>query len=798
MWKINLGGCGWAGTFCSRHPLFVAALAAVSCVLAADWNWLAGPALALGLGLAGTGLKGWRTGVAWWVCGILAAGVFTWRIETRNADERLLLSSSSGEMRGRVLKDGKGGGGFWVAPVVLLNGPQPGAKVWWEGRGETPVAGSQVTARGNFGPLPVMRNPGEFDQAAWLRGQGVAAMFHAGWVAGEVVTGEWPARGARWRQGFRRAVTTGLPEDSQEAIVIRAVVIGEQPPDAEELVAAFRNSGTLHAFSVSGLHVAMVGSIGWLLLRLAGVPRRWAVLALMPLIFGYSWLTGNSPPAERSAWMAAVFLGAFVSRRRPDLLNALGAVLLVAMLWDGRLLFQPGVQLSYGVVAAIAIGTAWAARLFAWMAKPELYLPLALLTWWQTAWLRLRRNCAQSLGVSLAAGVGSTPLTAFHFGLVTPISVLAGLVLIPLVFVLLSTALLAVALDLMVPAVSRGVNRANGYVANACVLTAEGFAAVPGGHFQLRQETRPFLRIYDLEHGAGAACFSDGGSGAVLLDCADRSSFKRQLAPSLRRLGIRPDAVVLSHPDGGHLGGGEAVWRTFPIRQVLLPVERSRSPAFRAWANDAPRAGIKTLQAADFRELPMPDGARLEILLAPNPHAQNAAADERVAIFRLHWRGWKLLLTSDAGITAESELLDSNRDLTADVIVAGRHCGDLSLSDRFLDAVNPQAIVAGHSEFPVVEQLPPESVAYWRSRGIAVIHQGETGAVTVQVDETGNLRLEGFVDRSLRILKPRPAASGSAGGTSVSPRPPIAVGNPSLDKKTNPPPTPAARILRTP
>ncbi|MEY3898532.1 MAG: hypothetical protein RLZZ214_4054, partial [Verrucomicrobiota bacterium] len=626
---------------------------------------------------------------------------------------------------------------------------------WWEGRGETPVAGSRVRARGNFGPLPEMRNPGEFDQAAWLRNQGVAAVFEAGWVENKVATGRWPALGARLRQGFRAAVTAGLPEDSQEAIVIRAVVIGEQPPDADELVAAFRNSGTLHAFSVSGLHVAMVGSIGWLLLRLGGMPRRWAVVVLLPLIFGYSWLTGHSPPAERSAWMAAVFLGAFVFRRRPDLLNALGAVLLVAMLWDGRLLFQPGVQLSYGVVAAIAIGTGWAERLFSWMGKPELYLPLAVMTRWQKGWLGFRRNVAQSLSVSLAAGVGSTPLTAFHFGLVTPISVFAGLFLIPLVFVLLSAALFAVALGFLFSPAARLVNQANGYVAKASVLTAEGFAAVPGGHFQLRQETQPFLLVYDLERGAGAACFSDGGSGAVLLDCAGPYSFKRLLAPSLRRQGIAPDSVILSHPDGNHLGGGAAVWRTFPIRQALLPVERSRSMAFRSWVSEAPLAGVKTRQAADLHELPMPDGARLEIILAPDPHSQNAVADDRVAVFRLHWRGWKLLFTSDAGISTETELLDAKKDVAADVIIAGRHRDDISLTDRFLDAVNPQVIVASHADFPIAEKLKPETVAYWRSRGIQVMHQGETGAVTVRVDASGNLRLEGFVDQSVIVLKPR-------------------------------------------
>lgn len=755
MWRTHHGWRGKLAAFCNRHPLFVVAMVTVGCVLAADWKLAAGLGMAVCFGLAAVYLKNRRVALAWLLCGGIAAGVFTWRNDARQAEERGLLASAGGKMWGRVLKDGKGGGEIWVAPVVLMNGPQTGAKVWWEGRGEVPVAGSWVRAQGNFRPLPEMRNPGEFDQATWLRNQGVAAVFDAAWVRGEVVTGEWAALGARTRRWFRNAVTVGLPEESREAVVIRAVVIGEQPPDADELVAAFRNSGTLHAFSVSGLHVAMVGSIGWLLLRFAGVPRRWAVLALLPLIFGYSWLTGNSPPAERSAWMAAVFLGAFVFRRRPDLLNALGAVLLVAMLWDGRLLFQPGVQLSYGVVAVIAVGAGWASRLFGWMEKPELYLPLAMMSRWQKGWLGIRRNFAQSLGVSLAAGLGSTPLTALHFGLVTPISVLAGIVLIPLVFVLLSAALLAVALNSVSTPAASLVNQVNAYVAKGCTLTAEGFAAVPGGHFQLRQDHRPFLLVYDLERGAGAACFSGGGSGAVLFDCADPYSFKRRLAPSLRRQGIRPDAVILSHPDGNHLGGAEPVWRTFPIRQVVLPVEQSRSPAFRTWRDEAPAAGIKLIQAADVQEIPMPDGAHLEILLAPDPRSQNAAADDRVAVSRLHWRGWKILFTSDAGMNTESELLDNRVDVSADVIIAGRHRTDLSLTDPFLDAVDPQVIVASHSDFPVAEKLDPKSVAYWQSRGIQVIHQGESGAVTVRVDESGNLRLEGFVYKSVITLKPR-------------------------------------------
>lgn len=746
---------GWLKGFSGRHPLFVTAIVAVACVAAAAWHpgwgFLAGAVLAW---IGGVSVA-WRWAWVWLFCGWLAVGVCAWRVGSRETVERELLKAPEGWVRARILEDARGSERFWVAPAQRIGTGSGGAKVWWEGRGEVPVAGAVVVARGNFGPLPEPRNPGEFNRAAWLRMQGVAAVFRTGWQEGKVETGRWAALGARIREGFRSRVTAGLAEDSREARVIRAVVIGEHPPDAETLIGAFRNSGTMHVFSVSGLHVAMVGAIGWLLLGWLGVPRRWAVPLLLPMIFGYAWITGSNAPAVRSAWMAAVFLGAFVFRRRPDLLNALGAVLLAAMLWDGRMLFQPGVQLSYGVVAVIAVGTAAASRLFAWIAAPELYLPTRMMSRWQTFWLGRRRWIARSLSVSLAAGVGSAPLTALHFGLVTPVSLIAALVLVPLVFVLLSAALLSVALSPLVPPLSRGVNRLNGCVATACVKAAEGFAAIPGGHFRVRRETRPTLLVYDLEHGEGAACFSSGADGAVLIDCGGRRGFKYLVAPSLRKLGIEPDSVVLSHPDGGHLGGGPAVWEALPIRQALMPVELARSPAFRSWVGEGPQAGIRLLPAASAGPLAFPDGATLEILHAPDALAVSARADERVAVFRLHWRGWKLLLASDAGMGTELKMLDSGKDVFADVIIAGRNRSDLSLCDRFLDAVNPSVIIASNAAFPLGETLDPNTVDYWKSRGIRVFDQARSGGVTLRVDDEGCLCIEGFLDPSPVRLKPR-------------------------------------------
>lgn len=739
-----------AVNFCVRHPMFAAAVVVVIGVWAMDAGlWMGGFA---GIACAAVGwfCDGWKRAVGWALCASVAMTVFHVRKEARMEAEGLLVGTG-GKFEAVLSADGRSADGGWEAPAKLRGGRWDGMGVWWESHGKAPVSGSVVKGAGNFGPLKERRNPGEFDEAAWMRRKGMIAVFR-GQVT-EVRTGWLAEFGAKVRRGFREAVTVGLDEDSRSAKVIRAIVIGEQPPDADELVAAFRNSGTLHIFSVSGMHVAMVGSAAWFLLRMLGVPRRWAVLALLPLVFGYSWITGNSPPAVRSAWMMSVFLMAFVFRREPDLLNSLGAVLLAAMLWDGNLLFQPGVQLSYGVVAAIAAGTAWATRMFAWTGKKEEYLPDDLITGWRGIWLKARKRFATFLGVSTAAWVGSTPLTIWHFGLLTPVALIATGVLGPLVFVLLCVALVSAAVHPMAPGATAFLNRWNGAVADGCVVSAEWLSGIPGSHFDTRSSGVPKLLVYDLDYGAGAACFSGGKEGAVLFDCGDKRTFRYRITKSLRTLGISPDSVVISHADGGHLGGGAEVWEAFPLRQVLLPVAKSRSSVYKEWQNEAPEAGIRVRTAGEIGRLPLPDGASLEMLHVPVPDAANMRADERVAVFRIHWRGWKILMMSDAGLGIEEQMAASGKDLSADVIVAGRNRHTSSLGDELLDAVKPKAIVVSHSEFPVEERFPEDQAAYLKSRGIEVLNQRDWGGVTIRIAENGDLLLEGFVNGGSLVLE---------------------------------------------
>jgi beta-lactamase superfamily II metal-dependent hydrolase len=130
----------------------------------------------------------------------------------------------------------------------------------------------------------------------------------------------------------------------------------------------------------------------------------------------------------------------------------------------------------------------------------------------------------------------------------------------------------------------------------------------------------------------------------------------------------------------------------------------------------------------------------------------NRLADERVMVVRLYWDGWRILFVSDAGWATERAMLEAGIDVGADVIVAGRHVHDASLGENFLRASGARAVIASHADFPVSEQVPGRWRRSTEAAGVAVFHQGESGAVVVSRDGD-TLVLRGWVDGREVVLR---------------------------------------------
>ena len=732
-----------------RHPLLWVAALAAAAVLVADGFEAAGLIGFIGLLVLLVSAR------KWWVLtlgGLLAlvAGCLHYSEVSRRADLGVRMGQQiEGPIEARLLEEPRGSARGWAA---LAETTVTGDRVWLLARGPSAAPGSVVVGRGIYEPIAAPRNPGQFDMRRWLTRRGAFGVFRAGGgLAVKQKPSAWLTTGDEVRRVFRDSITRGIDPLSQEAAVIRAVVLGEHPGD-DVLIEPFRRSGTLHVFAVSGLHVGMVGLIGWLVLRMAGVSRRGAVLPLVALMFGYAWLTGMKPPAMRAAWMAAVVLGAFWFRRRPDVINALGLAALLMLLLDGDLLFQAGVQLSFGVVLTIGLLHRSVGRAFSWMRWVEPYLPRSLYGPWQERWLGLRRRVADMLTVSSSAWLGSAPLTALHFGLITPISIVASVALFGVVFLLLGLALFSAVVSPL-PGVSEKINWANAWLAHATLKIAQTGAAVPGGNFAVPRG-RPadeFMIVYDV--GPDGAAIWRANDACLLIDGGSRRSFERVVFPSLRELALRPERFVVTHPDGGHAGGVTEALDAFPFKEGLMPVLRAKSSNFKDLLSASEGRNLRLLRGRKAGGYGLNENSNLKVLWEPDFWNWNNVADERVMPVLLEWRDWRILFMADAGWAIERAMIESDVDLRADVIVAGRHLHDASLGIPFLDATGAQVVIASHSDFPMEQRIPD----WWRksceSRGIQVFHQGESGAVTL-VQEEGALVLRGFVDgKEIRLGK---------------------------------------------
>ena len=746
----------WLG----RVPLLAPALAAAAGLVAvdADPRWWAAAAVA---GLLALVADGWRGLSLSLLAVVVIGGGHGWRLAAaRRIDASALGGNGRADLRieGTVSGRPEVRGGGWVALVDVgrigtagAGEVAPWGRVWWLGRGQPPLPGSRLVAEGLAWRPEAPRNPGEHDFGGWLRRQLVWAVFDGRSGAECVPPPPWRRRLELARLAFRRAIVHGLDPERREVRVIRAMVLGERPRSDDELIDAFRNSGSLHVFAVSGLHVGLVGLCVWVVLRLLRVPRRWAIPLLVAAMFSYAWLAGLRAPAVRAAWMAALLLGGFLIRRPGRLLNLLSVVAIGALAWDGHQLFLAGFQLSYVVVATIALlGAAFARRLGDWPAVDP-YLPRAL--WsrrheWQCSG---QRWLTGSLGVSLAAWCGSAPLVGWHFRLFTPVAPLASLLLLPLVTVVLVSgmsfgSLGAAAVAPISPAVAARINRVYASVAGVSVGVAEWAAALPGSHWRLpdRGASGGELVVFDLDYGAAAHLFDPGSGKLSLLDCGDTWSFERTILPRLLRGGRPLGPLILSHPDSGHLGGAVSLLDASPPERVLLPVERARSPSFRRLVGLAPARKLPLDRMAAGESIVCSPEARWEVVQVAPDEEWDALADDRCAVLRLHWHGWRVLFLSDTGFVGEQRLCAAVDDLAADVLVLGRHRMDPGCTGGFLAAVAPRVVVVSHDRFPPEERVDERMLAKLHATGARVFHQGESGAVIINAGRE-RLELRGFL-----------------------------------------------------
>jgi competence protein ComEC len=530
------------------------------------------------------------------------------------------LAGQVATLTGRVADDSKpsaGGAEVLVEPGALavagsLVSGVGNVMVRWRGPAETSL-GDEVQATGK---LTLPRDLPTFDRRAYLAQRHVYLELQTSSINVIRSPGGLPGVPGLLRARYTSALDSAFT--APHASLLLGVVLGVRQGIPPALQSALIATGLIHLLVLSGLKVAVFARLAQGVLRpLLGRNAAWPAIAAIAL---YAVTGGATPAAMRAAAMGGLAIAAGHLGRPTHVWTSLALTAAAMLGWQPELAWDVGFQLSFAGTASIILLTPAIERRLA-------FVPALI---------------REPFAVTCAAQVGTLPMMATDFHVISPVAPVANALTLPLLPVLVMAGML-VGLLSVAPDVARlvaiPVTGLLAYVEQvAYLLSRVPGAAVQVPHFAtwlgaayyagigpaiagMRASGRrrtlalaaailgPALisvtalvawagapsEVSVLAVGDGQAILVRGPQGAVLIDAGPSPSkladgIGAELPPWQSRL----EAIVITAPGLGHVGGFAQFDR--PSRTVVLPDAGLTGSAWRTAAFDATARGAAVLR----------------------------------------------------------------------------------------------------------------------------------------------------------------------------------------------------------
>ncbi|TMD89863.1 MAG: DUF4131 domain-containing protein [Chloroflexi bacterium] len=553
------------------------------------------------------------------------------------------IAGQTATITGRVADDSRAAGGgseVLVEPNLVVVGGSAvsgigNLLVRWRGP-EDAGFGDQITASGR---LTLPRDLPAFDRRAYLAQRNAYLELD---TTGISVTGPATGLGSlpTWlRKRYTAALDAALP--APHAAVLLGVVLGIRHGIPPELQQALIATGLIHLLVLSGLKVAVFARIvqGALKPFLRGYAM-WPALCLIGL---YAIVGGATPAAVRAALMGGLAIAATGIGRPSHVWTSLATAGAAMLAWHPELAWDVGFQLSFAGTAAIILLTPWIER--------RLH--------------RLPHFFREPFAVTCAAQVGTLPMMAADFHVLSPVGPIANALVLPILPVIVAAGLALGPLSLIpdlarlaaipvagllffteqvayllakVPAaaipvvrfppwagmayyVSVGAVLVSGHIDRRRRIAALGAAVlaptvIAGAALAMWAGSPPQASV--LAVGNGQAVLFRGPSGAILVDAGPSPArLKDELGQILPPWQAKLDLLAITAPGLGHVGGLAGLDR--PADMLVIPGVQLSGSAWRTAAFEAAARGARIATALAGQVI-RAAGFTLEVL-APEPGA---------------------------------------------------------------------------------------------------------------------------------------------------------------------------------
>ncbi len=668
-----------------------------------------------------------------------------------------------------------------------------------DGRRDELRPGDLLRVYGAMRRFAMPTNPGERDLRAVYRQRDLQARVDVDSEDQIVLISEQSRGAGRTIASIAAAGRESLLRHTSESLgpLAVALVIGQRDfvdPDTRDLLLV---TGTAHLLSVSGLHLAIIVVLAsWTgtLLRLPPTPK---MIWMIAVCFLYTAITGGRPPVMRASILVVTFMFAIWMRRTSQPINTLSLAALILIAWNPEFVFSIGVQLSFLAVATLILcgqrsgsnspvveqaiqqeerlqSLAESAR---W--RPLFYLRAGGRMLWQLAWFS---GCVTAI---------SMPLVWLQFHVVSPVSVLANVVLSPFLFLSLAAGVTTVVCGFLFEplAIIPGLLCNFGLWMMRWLI--ESAAAIPYGHFWLPAPSawsvglfyavmvatlflRPGRAVSSirygwiigwvlitwivvrtptrLDEGSLEATFVDVGHGTCavlrfsehdvwLYDCGrlgNDTGSSRDIDVTLWSLGVTNlRGILLSHADADHFNALPGVLRRFGVSEIVTPPGMLDEPEI---ALDAIRHAIDKSGAVAselYSGATMSAGGQTIRILHPPRERMLANDNANSLVLQIDCGDKTLILPGDLEPPGTELLVQADRPPPGGVLMAPHH-GSLSMdAATVLQWARPsETIVSGgqRAQRPEVQDM-----LSFTGSGVHVT--SDVGAIRVRIDREGKIEV---------------------------------------------------------
>lgn len=641
--------------------------------------------------------------------------------------------------------------------------------------------GDRVSLIGRLSTPQPMRNPDEFDYKRYLQLQGIDKIFTVNGYNFYEVTSKgnlnflekniiYPSK-----KFALNNIKRFVPGD--EGAFLKAIVTGERTDITREMKVDFVNAGVMHLIAVSGLNIAYVIIFLTILFSIFRIPQPYRLILIVILLFYYCIFTGGSPSIVRATFMGVMILTALQMQRKIVIYNIVGFSGLIMLMYDSKQLFDPSFILSFTAVISIVFLYKRFEDLFIKRVKAD------------TLWKKFLFWAMVTFFITLAAQIGTLPLTALYFNKLSVVALLVNILAVGASNISLALGLLQILLGTFSDFLSSIVAEANFIFLKLQLWVIKYSARLPLSHvniykfsfvnlllylaliinlFTLKRYNLKFrgaltvliiaalyltnldfnknLKIAFLDVGQGDCAVIQTPEGKTIVIDAGGQNFnynagENTLTPYLKRNDIdKIDLLVYTHLHMDHIGGIKYILENFEVANVLESGQRYNS-SYPNSIDSIIRVKKIPRSILRFGDVIKSDEFRLyclfpsEDVLRASTDYSNSNLNNGSLVLKFKYKDTEVLFTGDAEKESEKFLTDHYGNfLSCDILKAGHHGSITSTSIPLALESNPKIALISCGLYNIYNHPSDIVLKRLKRLGTEVYRTDMDGALIVESD----------------------------------------------------------------